>query len=67
MSNFLNTEQLAKRWGRHVVTIRKWRSQGTGPKFIKLGRVVLYPLKEVEKEESKLRSSTTDNLSSKPN
>lgn len=34
----LNTQELADRWRLKPQTLINWRSQGTGPKFIRLGR-----------------------------
>ena len=31
-----------------VLTLRKWRSQGRGPRFLKLGGAVRYRLSDVE-------------------
>ena len=44
---FLNPKQVLERLGEHAPspgTLRNWRSSGTGPKFIKRGGKVLYPL-----------------------
>jgi predicted DNA-binding transcriptional regulator AlpA len=35
--------------GVSVSSLRSWRSQGRGPSFSRLGRRVVYPLKELEK------------------
>lgn len=32
-------------------TLKNWRSTGDGPRYVKLGRRVLYPLPEVEAHE----------------
>lgn len=32
-------------------TLSNWRVQGIGPRFIKFGRKVLYPVAEIEKFE----------------
>jgi len=45
-----------------VNTLAHWRCTGEGPKYIKFGRKVLYPLKELEAFEAKcLRSATSIN------
>jgi hypothetical protein len=51
---FLDPPALAARWGDavKVATLAKWRVQGTGPKFLKLGAKVIYPLDEVETWEA---------------
>lgn len=43
-----------------VGCLSNWRTAGNGPKFIKFGRRVLYPVVELEAFEQKhLRSNTT--------
>lgn len=37
MPIMLTTEQLAERWGLRPVTLKKWRVNGLGPHFVKLG------------------------------
>lgn len=52
-------KELAERLRVHVGTLATWRVQGRGPKFIKSGKRVLYPVKEVEAWESdNLKRST---------
>lgn len=54
----LTIEDLLTRWGGSVNrgTLANWRAKGGGPRFIKLGRSVLYPLNEVEAfEQDRLR------------
>lgn len=48
----LTTEDVAKRYQTHGVTVAKWRMEGRGPKFLKIGKRVLYPLAELERWES---------------
>jgi predicted DNA-binding transcriptional regulator AlpA len=51
--------QLAKRWDFHVMSLANMRTQGRGPKFIKLGNKVRYPLSEIEAyERSQLRQNS---------
>ena len=50
-SEFLTDLQLADRWQMHRQTLISWRSAGTGPPFVRIGRRVLYPLAEVEQYE----------------
>lgn len=33
----LTTAELAKRWKMNAITLRKWRSDGIGPRFFKPG------------------------------
>jgi hypothetical protein len=50
---FLDTYELAERWGMHPVTLAKWMRKDTGPKFIKAQHPVriLYPILEIESYE----------------
>jgi predicted DNA-binding transcriptional regulator AlpA len=47
LDTYLTTNQLTERYKVHKLTLFRWREQGRGPKFIKIGKRVLYPLKEV--------------------
>ena len=53
----LTTEQLADRWGISPQTLDNWRSQGKGPKYVKLGKgkssAIIYRVSDVEKYERK--------------
>lgn len=52
-SNNLTAADLAARW-RGIVsqhTLANWRSHGKGPRYVKVGRKVLYPLDAVEQFE----------------
>ena len=57
----LTEKELADRWHMNNKTLCNWRSQGKGPSFIKIGGVILYPLKvikNIEKTSLKKRKST---------
>lgn len=55
----LTAEELADRWRMSPGTLQNHRTQGKGPKFIKFGRRVLYPLSEVEAyEAARLKGNT---------
>lgn len=59
----LKQEQLAKRWGLSVNTLRDWRTDRKGPKFIKLGKVgtrskVRYKVSDIEAYEKKMTKET---------
>lgn len=50
----LTEAELAKRLGVSKMTLRRWRDEGRGPKYIRLGnerKKTFYPLKEVERYE----------------
>lgn len=55
----LNQKQLAARWGVSEATLERWRSEGIGPKFLKLCARVLYRQVDIEAyEASRLATST---------
>ncbi len=57
----LGSKDLATRYQVHVGTIARWRVLGYGPRFIKMGKSILYSLEEIEKwERSQIRRSTSD-------
>jgi len=52
-------KEAAERLRLSIGTLANWRVQGGGPKYIKFGRKVLYPLRELEAfEQQCLRSNT---------
>ena len=50
---FLDTYELAERWGMHPQTLARWRRKEEGPRFIKAQHPVriLYPILEIESYE----------------
>lgn len=55
----LNQKQLAARWFISEATLERWRSEGLGPKFLKLCGRVIYRQVDIEAyEESCLATST---------
>ena len=38
----LNQRQLANRWGVSEATLERWRAEGIGPQYLKLGGRVMY-------------------------
>lgn len=52
-TQFIDTKELAARWRRSPSTIENWRSNGKGPKYLKLGGRVLYSLEEITSYEEK--------------
>jgi hypothetical protein len=59
----LSVQDLADRWGVPTRTIVHWRQQGTGPCFIQIGRLVRYPVAEVEAFERQLRNEPRRGIS----
>jgi transposase-like protein len=47
----LSPAELARRWDVSEKTLANWRSLGRGPKAVKIGRSIRYPLEEVERVE----------------
>ena len=55
----INETELAERWGLSPKTLQRWRSEGLGPKFLKLCGRVIYRQVDIEAyEESCLATST---------
>ena len=43
----LNENELAQRWGVSPKTLQRWRSEGRGPRYLKLSKRVSYPLEAI--------------------
>ena len=57
----LNENELAQRWGLSPKTLQRWRSEGRGPRCVKLSKRVSYPLESViEFERGALHDSTSE-------
>lgn len=57
----LRTKELATRWACSTNVIEKYRYQGGGCPYVKIGAAVRYPLSQVlEYERARLRGSTSD-------
>ena len=55
----LNENELAQRWGVSPKTLQRWRSEGRGPRYLKLSKRVGYPVESViEFERGALHDST---------
>ena len=48
----LTQNDLAARWNKSVHTIERYRSDGTGPSYLKIGGKVMYRLVDIESFES---------------
>ena len=48
----LDENELAERWDKSPRTLQGWRQQGKGPRYLKIGAHVLYPLDEIEAYEA---------------
>src|ERR1700693_4638502 len=57
----LSENELAQRWGVSPKTLQRWRSEGRGPRYLKLSKRVTYPLVEIRTYEySALHESTSE-------
>lgn len=48
----LDEHDLSARWGVNVKTLKRWRNEGRGPRYIKIGRSVTYLPKDIEHFET---------------
>ncbi|NCC61901.1 MAG: DNA-binding protein [Verrucomicrobiae bacterium] len=61
METLFTPKQVAERLCMSEMTLRKWRWEGKGPRFIKLGRKVVYRQDHLNDfVQSMVRTSTTD-------
>ncbi|MFT0532410.1 helix-turn-helix transcriptional regulator [Castellaniella hirudinis] len=59
----LNENELAQRWGLSPKTLQRWRSEGSGPRYLKLSRRVSYPIETIlEFEQRILHRSTSERV-----
>lgn len=57
----LNENELGQRWGISPKTLQRWRSEGRGPKYLKLSKRVSYPLDAIlDFELNALHASTSE-------
>ena len=45
---YLDEKQVSQRYSIHIQTLRNWRCIGRGPAYVKLNRLVRYPLADLE-------------------
>lgn len=58
--DLMSPDTLAIRWNMSTTTLSQWRWNGRGPRYLKLGRRVMYRLQDIEKfEEQKVRCNTS--------
>ena len=61
MNQHLTERQLAEAWNMSVRTLQRWRVEGKGPPFVRIGRAVRYPKDKAEDFlRQSLRRSTSD-------
>ncbi|GHC61924.1 helix-turn-helix transcriptional regulator [Neogemmobacter tilapiae] len=59
-TNILLERELAARWKMSARTLQRWRAQGWGPSFIRIGGAIRYTLADVEdyeKQQKECRGS----------
>ena len=59
----LTQKQLAARWRRSEACLERWRSDGIGPRFLKLRGRVLYRQADIEAFEESCLATSTSSLS----
>ena len=59
VEGYLTPEELAARYKIAQRTLANWRVMGRGPKYLKAGYVILYPIHEVEEWERKNMKRST--------
>lgn len=63
MNDHLNQTQLAKRWDMKTGTLERWRIEGLGPVFLKIGGRVMYRLEDIQAyEQHCMRASTSQSF-----
>ena len=50
--SFITTKELAYKWNLTVLTLERWRREGTGPQYSNRGRSVFYNIEEIQKYEN---------------
>ena len=59
----LSETELAHRWGVSPKTLQRWRTEGRGPKYLKLSKRVTYPLDAIAQfEHDALHVSTSERV-----
>ena len=54
MTKYLTTAELAERYRVTVQTVQRWRTNGYGPKGVKIAHRLLYPEEEVVRFDERL-------------
>ncbi|MFZ1180510.1 MAG: hypothetical protein WAN92_03160 [Herbaspirillum sp.] len=55
----MNETELATRWNLSPKTLQRWRSEGRGPRYMKMSKRVVYPIDEIFDFESRALHSAT--------
>ena len=63
----INQVELSRRWRLSPRTLERWRYQGTGPQYLKVGGRVVYRLADIEAfEAEQLRATVRDRPRRRP-
>lgn len=59
LEHYMTIDEVATRFQVHRGTLCNWRTQGVGPKYVKIGRTILYAVDDIEafEKESQKRST----------
>ena len=57
---FIDTKELADRWGRSSRTLENWRGKQIGPAYYKIEGKILYDIKDIENFEQGSRDLYND-------
>ena len=50
--HFISQRELARRWGLSIDTLKRWRAQGRGPSWVRIGRQIRYAMRDIWDYES---------------
>lgn len=59
-TRYLTIEELCTRLNITLRTARYWRTKGKGPRPVKMGRELRYPIDRVERYEAELRGESDE-------
>ena len=63
--DFLTEDDLARRWVCSASRLQRWRSEGNGPAYLKLGRKILYWLQDIQALEQSCQGARSASIASK--
>ena len=59
-SHFIGQRELSRRWGLSIGTLTRWRSQGRGPSWVRIGKQIRYRMQDVQDYELAQRKDQKD-------
>jgi len=62
----LSEKELAQRWGIAQKTLQRWRTEGRGPRYLKLSKRVVYQVEEVKAFEYSMAYESTSQKVEEP-